>query len=197
MEEHHADWDVFRWTDETVRDSSAPFRRTAQVAERLKLSPRCLADLIRVQAVSLFGGLYFDTDTVPLRPLDQYVGSRGNWVGTAERTRGTRTLANASFGFRANDSFLEEVWNHADEALRRGVTSDHHVAGPRVWRSVWEQLDPWAPQIDYTFANEWDRDLQKTMGAARPFDLDELRHRFPSTSVLHVVWYYRQEGLKP
>lgn len=198
MEEHHGDWTIQRWTDNSLDSvgSAHPLVRTLRAAGRVGMTPRGTADLLRVQAVSLFGGLYFDSDTVPLQPLDRFVGDRGGWIGTAPRTEGTRTIANASFGFPAGHPFLGRVWEYAEDALARGVHSDSHIAGPHAWRKVLSSTSA-SLTVDYTFANEWDRDLQRTMGAGKRFDLDALRLRFPEVPVLHIVFYTRVEGFRP
>jgi mannosyltransferase OCH1-like enzyme len=188
MEEHHPDWEVRRWVD----DEGGLVHLVHELAEQYHLGPRGAADLLRVMVVSLVGGIYMDSDTVPLLPLTPYA-DRPGWIGTSEQTRDSRALANASFGFAAADPFLAAVWQHAHDQLAHGIRSDHHVAGPHAWRKVWETSTR-PPPIDYSFTNVSDTDLQHTMGKARPFDTDALRERFPGVPVLHVVFSAAREG---
>jgi hypothetical protein len=187
-----AGWRVRRWTD--ADKDSAPMQLALDLARRYELGPRGLADLLRLAAVSLEGGVYMDSDTVPLLPLDGYVGDRAGWVGTSEDTRGGRTLHTSSFGFPKGDPFLSLVWARAEQALRRGVRSDHHVAGPHAWRSARNVAGGSIPEVDYSFANTLAGDLQRAMARAQEFDADELRERFPGVPVLHVTFYTAREA---
>src|SRR5699024_12275342 len=60
-----------RWTDDDL-DGTA----TGRICRRHPgLAPVVIADLLRVEAVSLYGGLYMDSDTIPLRSLDEWTRS--------------------------------------------------------------------------------------------------------------------------
>lgn len=187
MVEHHPDWTVVRWTNSIVEKS--PLSICGKIAEHFGLGPRGLADLIRLAAVFRYGGLYFDTDTIPLRPLSEFVGSRRPWIGTDEREEGTRALINASFGFPPAHPFLSEVWVLAGEALQRGVTNEHWVAGPRTWRKAMNTGRFSDVEIDYRFRTEpRNPSMQRTIGTAAAFDLDKLRESYPNELTLHIIF---------
>lgn len=213
MAEHHPDVQVRRWTDIDQFAPKSPIAESVRLASCYQLSSRALADLIRVQVVNRFGGLYFDSDTVPLRPLDAYLprpaahsgvpalsqpAEQPAWIGSAPATRDTTRIANASFGFPARHPFLLDVWKTALDALARGVRSDFAVAGPMAWgRVLRDYLRKHGPviDVDYRFENETrDASIQRRMGKAEPFDSREraqLSERYPGCPVLHVTFYSR------
>src|SRR5690606_9932007 len=72
MAEHHPDWTVYRWTDDSL---------LSQFVDPT-LSPRSRADFMRLVALSMRGGIYTDSDTLPLLPLDGLVGDRSDWIAS-------------------------------------------------------------------------------------------------------------------
>jgi hypothetical protein len=143
-----------------------------------------VADLMRVMAVSLYGGVYADTDTMPLQPLDSWVGDRPGWVGASPHSREHHVLSNATFGFPPGAPFLADVWRYAADALARGVTNEHFVAGPHAFREVWER-DRSLAEVSWDFEGAWDPWL-KRMVLSGDFDLERVRAAFPDAPVLHT-----------
>lgn len=127
MAEHHPDWNVMRWTDDHPLE-----------ALRLGhgLEGRGIADLVRLEVLTAHGGVYVDTDTVPLRPLHALVGTRRAWVARPAREANGLVLQNGFTGAPPGHRFQREVWRLAQTNLRRGVTNPHFVAGPRAMRAV-------------------------------------------------------------
>jgi mannosyltransferase OCH1-like enzyme len=62
---HHPDWEMHLWTEESLPgDLVRP-----EVYERLR-SPAERSDIIRLEVLHRFGGVYVDTDVECLRPID-------------------------------------------------------------------------------------------------------------------------------
>jgi len=95
-------------------------------------------------------------------------------------------IVNATFGFPKAHEFVAEVWEHAQEALDRGVKNEHYVAGPEAFGKVYRGYTGDPVNIDYRFETEWTRDLQKMVLGCN-IDVESLRERFPEAPVLHVV----------
>ena len=62
---HHPDWDTRFWTDENLPDDLV----RPEVYERLR-KPAERSDIVRLEVLYRFGGVYVDTDCECVRPLD-------------------------------------------------------------------------------------------------------------------------------
>src|SRR5215467_8976588 len=86
------EWDEFAESDglTTMRHlDELPF--TARLCSRYPLTPVQRANLIRLEALSFYGGIYMDTDIVPLRSLQRFHGKRPAWIGTLKSWEGTES----------------------------------------------------------------------------------------------------------
>jgi mannosyltransferase OCH1-like enzyme len=63
----HPDWEHRLWTEENLPDDVRP-----EVRERLRV-PAERSDLLRLELIVRYGGVYADTDFEALRPLDPYL----------------------------------------------------------------------------------------------------------------------------
>lgn len=117
-----------------VVEHTEPSAVVARAQHVYGLSPRAVADLVRIEAVSEYGGVYVDSDCVPTEPtLRDQLAERPAWVGVPPGTEHKKVMTNGFFGFPPNHPFLGHVWNMSMDQLDRGVTDDHFVAGPRTW----------------------------------------------------------------
>jgi mannosyltransferase OCH1-like enzyme len=66
---HHPEWEMRLWTDDSLPDD---FVRP-EAYERLR-NPAERSDIIRLEVLFRFGGVYVDTDVECLRPIDPLVG---------------------------------------------------------------------------------------------------------------------------
>lgn len=134
-------WDFTLWDEATTRAHPHPaMRALPTLAETGQLPARGVADLVRLWAVSLHGGVYLDLDTLPIRPhlIEELAGSHPHgWLGERPTwTPDNLALTNAHFAAPRHHPFLAAVWERAHEQLCRGVVNEHFVAGPRAFAHV-------------------------------------------------------------
>lgn len=172
-------WQMLRWTDETL---PVGFIKVRKYAESKGLPPRGIADLLRLYVVALYGGVYVDSDTVPLRDIKTF-SDTGSWIGATEKEVGTSVLNNAVFGFSPGHPFLTRVWREAELALKKGVTNEHFVAGPRAFRKAWN-----AEAVPLRFGFEVStKSAHQRMLYQNGIDRELLKEEFPDTPVLHIM----------
>lgn len=120
------------------------------VMEKLPLSaalrddcphPAIWSDFARIEAVSLYGGVYVDTDTWPLNPLTGLAGRMRPFVATDLR-HGRQIVCNGAFGSAPGSRFLARVWDLSVERLHSPSRPKrlHFIAGPHVWQQAAKDL---------------------------------------------------------
>lgn len=208
-------WIVHHWTDETLQDHpllravvghyAPPFGTHRQYdhpnASHDRPDPygprtpgpmswRGTSDMLRLWLVHLFGGVYMDCDTLPLRDLHT-LADRTAWIGEAahnEHTKNRTVIWNGGFGMPAHHPFSTAVLLHADAQLARGVRDDHHVAGPRAFRQVLNRLPHTRrPEVIRTFGLEPPAAVNRMVkGDHLEIDWTGLRELFPEPiAVIH------------
>jgi len=122
------DWTVQRHTDDSL---AAPHRELVENV-RTRLTVRGAADILRLRILHDQGGVYTDSDTMPLVHgsdlVERLTGDRtwyGTWSGKAPSV-----IENGLIGSPGGDPETATVLGYAADALRRGLTRDHDVAGP-------------------------------------------------------------------
>lgn len=206
-----AEWDRFadehgltmrRWTNDELEGTLT--RRLLRAHPFL--APVQLADLLRIEVTSLHGGLYMDSDTVPLRSLEEYVGDRPGWLGQGptdtsktgeDLERAARFVNNATFGFPAHHPLLGQLWETATNALARGVTRTFDIAGPTAYRRALEADPVSAASVELPrgpFVSKRRADKREERKLGRPFTTDELRERYPDALVAHLSMVSWMEG---
>lgn len=155
------------------------------------LSLRAQADLVRIVAVHTHGGVYVDVDTVPLRPYR--LMRDDSWIGAKPEGEG-RTLINAHFGMQAEHPMLARLLERAREAIERGATNDHFIAGPRTWRKVYEELpESERPVLLPRFPTLTSGPLTRLLPACENIDQTALAEEYPDATLLHVIYNRRYE----
>jgi inositol phosphorylceramide mannosyltransferase catalytic subunit len=116
---HHPDWEHRLWTEENLpRDPIRP-----EVLQRLR-SPIERSDILRLELLYRFGGVYVDTDLECLRPLDEVLGEE-SFVGTCFKPgRVTNTFIASAAGHPLLERALREL------KPREFHGFDKEVAGP-------------------------------------------------------------------
>jgi hypothetical protein len=121
---HHPDWEFRLWTEDDLPED--PIR--PEVLERLR-APVERADILRLEIIYRYGGVYLDTDLECLRPLDPYLDGQ-EFVGVCHKPgRITNTAIAAVPRHPLLERALQEVnpmemyWTSASERLKE-------VAGP-------------------------------------------------------------------
>ena len=179
LESYGGPWRALRWTEATILGT--PLERTLDAARRLDLHPRGIADLLRVQAVSMHGGFYMDSDMVPLgQPLPTDLAG---WVLSTPESQHQSVLCNGAFGFHAGHPFLATVRDHAVRALARGVRNEHFIAGPRAFRYAYDRHEVtvhWALTM-------WKKKAErKAVAAGADLNTGRLRYEATDLRAVHV-----------
>lgn len=95
------------------------------------------SDLIRLSALVRFGGWYFDTDFLPVRPIDDIVKDHGGIKCGAFVTQGTpRQVANGIIGVNINSPFLRAVREEAAALSSKGTQYTWDEYGPALFTRV-------------------------------------------------------------
>lgn len=91
-QEMHPDWEVRTWTMPPFRLRNQELWDGAPREDRM----RWRADVLRLELLLNFGGLYVDMDVIPLRPLDALLDTRRAVAGYSPDTwKGTKVITNA------------------------------------------------------------------------------------------------------
>lgn len=123
------DWTVERHTDDNLAPDLAQLCANAQ---QRGLTLRGTADLLRLRILQQRGGVYADSDTMPLvhgTDLTERLGGEGTWYGTWT-WKAPSVIENGLIGSPPGAPETAAVLAYAAEAMRRGLTRDHDVAGP-------------------------------------------------------------------
>jgi mannosyltransferase OCH1-like enzyme len=126
---HHPDWEMHLWTEESLPDD---FVRP-EAYERLR-NPAERSDIIRLEVLFRFGGVYVDTDIECLRPIDPllgedvhiFAGSVGQKIVGSKKIK--NAINNAVIAGEAGHPVLERALRELRPVTEYGV--DKHGTGP-------------------------------------------------------------------
>ena len=109
---HHPDWEMHLWTEDSLpRDLVRP-----EAYERLR-NPAERSDIIRLEVLHRFGGVYVDTDVECLRPIDPLLEEGGDFFVGAVQGK----VENAVIGAAAGHPVLEEALGELQPATEYGA----------------------------------------------------------------------------
>jgi mannosyltransferase OCH1-like enzyme len=140
--ELHTGWEIRDWRDSTALP---PLRNQDLFDRAREVCPkdwkRLQADLLRLELLWQFGGVYADTDVEPLRPFDDLL-DRGVLVGWSPNRgqQGKRLLTQAVLGAESGHPFIGACIGAVPGSVRR--YRGQHLAkmvGPHMVSRVWEQ----------------------------------------------------------
>ncbi|MGI8439959.1 MAG: glycosyltransferase family 32 protein [Thermoleophilaceae bacterium] len=145
---HHPAWEMRLWTDEDLPGLSTPLlERARNLVER--------ADILRIELLRRFGGVYVDTDFECLRPIDPLLENVGIFAARVNEERINNAILGSTAGHPAWDRVLATI----DE--RMGSIEGHGAAGaPAIQWTVAEEPDyvAFPPELFYPYsAEEWHR----------------------------------------
>jgi mannosyltransferase OCH1-like enzyme len=169
---HHPEWEVHLWTEESI---PADLRRS-EVYERLRL-PAERADILRLELLWRFGGVYVDTDFECLRPLDPLLDGVELFLGDLKPGRTNNAIIGAVPEHPLLDRALDELrpaeWHGTDP---KGGTGPHFLDA--VIRPHRKQLKIFPPPVFYP-STEAEREAAHAIHHAARSWLDEegLRYR--------------------
>ena len=118
--ERHPGWQRRLWTEENL---PSPLRRP-EAAERLR-APAERADILRLELLWRFGGVYVDTDFECLRSIEPLIGEASMFIGRAKPGRVNNALVGSVAGHRVLDVALDQL------RPREFYGYDKEAAGPR------------------------------------------------------------------
>lgn len=125
----HPSWELRLWTEETL----PPDLRSPLVYDRER-RPVERADVLRLEALWRFGGVYADIDMECLRPIDGLVDGVDFFATEIKPGRVTNTVIGAAPRHPILDRALSDLRAH-----RRGARFDKNLSGPHFLDSVIRQ----------------------------------------------------------
>lgn len=176
LAESEHDWEIISWTDSSIEGT--PLERIAAIADHYELPPRGKADLLRVVAVSLYGGFYMDADVVPLRSLDDLVlnSEISVWTTSHIESLEQRVLWNGGFGASVRNEYMARILEFAQQGLDRGVKNEHFLAGPRAYRLFL----PENAITEWDFQFEASAKERRAMALGGELNYDDMRKKYPA-----------------
>lgn len=152
--------------------------------------PVVQADFLRVEIVGRYGGMYVDSDAVPLPggEADDLFGQRKGWTVLLNNPHNPREVSNGAFGFPAWHPFLEQVWESGVERLHRGYTRHSSIIGPIVWSAAAQVHDVDTLGFERFYAE--DMDLGRYL-------LEDLSMKHPDRLMVHEFeqsWQHGYDG---
>jgi inositol phosphorylceramide mannosyltransferase catalytic subunit len=117
---HHPGWELRFWTEDGLPDGL----RRPEAAERLR-TPAERADILRLEVLWRFGGVYVDTDIESLRPLEPLIADAELFIGLAKPGRVNNALLGAVAEHPLLDRALDEL------TPREFYGYDKDAAGPK------------------------------------------------------------------
>jgi mannosyltransferase OCH1-like enzyme len=118
---------------------------------------RFQADLLRLELIYLYGGVYVDTDVEPLRPLDELLEGRECVVGRSPQSlKGYRAITNAFIAAIPGHEFLKACMVAVPSSAEN--FSQHHLAmsvGPWMLDRVNNAGDYEITVVEDLFTQGW------------------------------------------
>lgn len=111
------------------------------------------ADVLRLQILQMFGGIYFDIDVIPLKPFDSLLNNE--FVMGEEGKDGKYGLCNAIILAKKSSSFLKR-WYESYDSFDSGKWNYHSVILPKKLSERYPG-DITVLDSDAFFAPLWDR----------------------------------------
>lgn len=133
--EMNPDWTTYLWTEKNI----AILRHTELYRRAKELVPpdavyQFQSDIIRLELLFDFGGFYADTDTYPLRPLDEALAGREVFAAAEDRNWVGNTYLGAVPGHAVFRDLLSGL---AGNVRRHPRKRPNHLSGPRYLTPIW------------------------------------------------------------
>lgn len=161
--ELHPGWEIIDWRTSAL----LPELRNRELFDQAReFYPRdwkrFQADILRLELLGRYGGVYVDTDTEPLAPLDDLLAGRECVVGRSpQHIAGKHPITNAFMASTPQHPWIEELLARLPEAARQH--SHRPLAqsiGPWHLTRVYEAGEwPTVSIIDGLYSGPWFRHL--------------------------------------
>lgn len=128
----HPNWTVHHWTD-----SAPPEGGRLSVYYGKANSGAELADLMRIDAIWKYGGIYIDSDFVIERPLDPIADNHQFFIASEDGDFPTNALFGAVAGHAALDALIDTLLKHEPDWTQPAnkATGPHFFKRICQWRS--------------------------------------------------------------
>ena len=164
--DHHPGWELRLWTEENL---SQPLRRP-EAAERLRV-PAERANILRLELLWRFGGVYLDTDLECLRSIEPLIDGVDFFIGLSKPHRVNNALMGSVAGHRLLDEALDRI------EPREYYGHDKAATGTRFLDTVLlgqPEVTFLAPELFYPLAEEDKREAYAAHDMARSWKDPEL-----------------------
>jgi mannosyltransferase OCH1-like enzyme len=148
----HPDWDMKLWTEREIDEIGLQNRALYDQAE--KIVPRDAveqfrADIVRYELLALFGGMYTDVDTRPLRPIEPALEGHKEFAAREDRNWIGNTYVGAIAGHPIMHALIAEMPRNVHRF--RGKRPNK-LSGPQYLTPIWNRhhghvapRDQWYP----------------------------------------------------
>lgn len=132
----HPHWEIKIWTDADL--NKFPQHITDLISDSRSFAEK--ADILRLEILKKFGGIYVDMDTLALLPIDETI-SGYNFVAATAATDSSFEITNSLIASTPNHpilniaiSYLRENWNKEELKFdsNSGLKTMHHLARNRT-----------------------------------------------------------------
>jgi inositol phosphorylceramide mannosyltransferase catalytic subunit len=119
---HHPGWELRFWTEESLPEAL----RRPEAADRLR-APAERADILRLELLWRFGGVYTDTDFECLRSIEPLLEGVEFFIGLAKPGRVNNALMGAAAGHPILDRALEELRPREQHGYDKAAAGPHFL----------------------------------------------------------------------
>ncbi len=179
----HSDWEYILWTD------SHPLLETLDptVLEKMDAVENygAKSDILRLEILRVYGGVYLDVDILPIRPLDPFVHANDFFCGLQRST----SISNAVLGARKGHPLLKEILDSIDTTqVKNTFRSILQGTGPEKITSMIFQhfLNPLKRKFACIYPQHVFFPTPKLLNHITP-TTPELEKRLPHTYTIHFL----------
>jgi mannosyltransferase OCH1-like enzyme len=119
---HHPGWELRLWTEANLPEGL----RRPEAADRLR-APAERADILRLELLWRFGGVYTDTDFECLRSIEPLIEGVDFFIGLAKPGRVNNALMGAAAGHPLLDRALDELRPREEHGSLKAAAGPHFL----------------------------------------------------------------------
>ncbi len=140
--DQHRGWRYVRWDDDSASEFiRSEFGDDAAQCFQAAVLPAMRADLLRIAALLVVGGVYADVDMRCIQPVDELLAGRGTlYHGTGTKT-GDVKIKNGFIVTEPGSSLFRAAWEAALRNIRTRPEERNisRLAGPILLTSIWRK----------------------------------------------------------